>query len=139
MDLPDDADEELKNDAKKPVIRMVAFLHARAASVARSFVVDGASVYTFAIVRHFQPGDDIDTPLVQYLWRRSAMICSQYYSQRTWAIGEVRAVDTDQKRFALKTPLCFQTTVELVELAYANLHEAAADHQNLCIQAPQNP
>ena len=47
------------------------------------------------------------------------MVCSQYYSQREWALGDI----TDGKVFTLRMPLVFQSTTELMKTVHENLSQ----------------
>lgn len=115
LNLDEDAVETL--DAVK---RMVALFHANAISQNDKLTPDATVVYIFEVAAYC--GGDAQS-IRRSIWKRSAAICSQYYSRRMWALGHL-IDDVGQTFFQLNLPLNFRSTNELLEEALLKYQKA---------------
>ena len=101
--------------------RMAALLHASSKG-AFNLECCGDVAFNFAF-RVATAGDDL--PLIHTQWSQSAMVSSQYYSRRVWALGAVvqgaggTAATGEGKSFELASPLQFLSGVELMQQIHA--------------------
>lgn len=106
--------------------RMAALLHASSKG-AFNLECCGDVAFTFSF-RVATAGDDL--PLIHTQWSQSAMVSSQYYSRRVWALGAVvqgaggNAADGQGNFFELASPLQFLSGVELMQ----QIHSQAEAH-----------
>lgn len=102
--------------------RMAALLHASA-----KLDSDALSVYTFEV--HVMPtclGDDSQS-IVRVQWSQSAMVCSQYYSRRVWALGTMTKGESGGVSFELDSPLHFMSGVELMQEIHSQAQKVVKD------------
>lgn len=67
-------------------------------------------------------GQNDESAIIRTSWQISAMICSQYYSQREWVVGKVVADPAGgASTFEMSTPLSFYSTFQLMKEIHENI------------------
>ena len=120
---PSEGDLQLDEEGAETldaVKRMVALFHANAVSQNDKLTPDATMVYIFEVAAYCA-GDD--QSIRRSIWKRSAVICSQYYSRRMWALGDL-SDDVGQKFFQLNLPMNFRSTNQLMEEALLKYQKA---------------